>query len=124
MGDLELIFSSSEERTNEFEFRSKKVIVKTREIGYSKKNKILGQCFSYKNDGTISFDFEKYNNFMLKEIITYISVGDSIVPKDQIGEILFSRLSVAFGSILEKLVPKAFEQMETSDFFVKDSTKS
>ena len=119
MGDLDILFTSDDTKSEEFEFKGKKAQVKLREIGWTEKNKILSQCFLYQTDGTIKFDFDKYNREMLKKMIIGISIGDSSVPVGELNEIFFARLNSSFGSILEKLIPKAFEEIGTSDFFVK-----
>ena len=116
---IESIFSTAAEKEIKSQFRDQEVIIKTREISWSEKNKILSKCFTYSQDGSISFAFDTYNKEMLKKIIVSISVGGSLIPPTEINDIFFSRLSPAFGSILEKLVPKAFEEVQVSDFFAK-----
>ena len=123
MGDLEIIFSSGETRTEEFGFKGKKIRVKVKEIGWTEKNKVLSQCFQYQTDSTIRFDFDKYNREMLKKMIIGMTVGESEVPPNELNEIFFARLNSSFGSMLEKLIPKAFEEIGTSDFFAKESGK-
>ena len=117
--ELDIIFSSSETKIEEFEFKGKKVKVKVREIGWTEKNKGLSQCFQYQTDGTIKFDFDKYNKEMLKRMVIGITVGDTEVPASELNEIFFARLNSSFGNMLERLVPKAFEEIGISDFFVK-----
>ena len=119
MGDLDVLFTSDSTKSEEFEFKGKKVQIKLREISWTEKNKVLSQCFLYQTDGTIKFDFDKYNREMLKRLIIAVSVGDSSVPANELNEIFFARLNSSFGSMLEKLVPKAFEEIGVSDFFVK-----
>ena len=118
--DLDLLFAADENKVNEFEFKGKKVLITTQSIGWAKKNKIVGQCFTYQPDGQINFDYAKYSNLVLKEIIVSLTIGDSPVPKSEINEIFFARVSSSFGSILEKLIPKAFEENKSIDFLVKE----
>jgi len=120
MDNLNVIFNSGEEKEVKSEFKGQEVIIKVREISWSEKNKILSKCFTYSQDGTISFAFDTYNKEMLKKVLVSISVGGNVVPPTEINDIFFSRISPAFGSILEKLVPKAFEEVQISDFFVKE----
>ena len=117
---IDLIFSTMAEKEEKSQFKGQEVIVRVREISWSEKNKILSKCFTYSQDGTISFAFDTYNKEMLKKIIVNISVGGSVVPSMEINDIFFSRISPAFGLILEKLVPKAFEEIQVSDFFAKE----
>ena len=121
MGDnLSIIFNSGEEKEVKSQFKGQEVAVKIREISWSEKNKILSKCFAYSQEGNISFAFDTYNKEMLKKIIVSISIGGSLIPPTEINDIFFSRISPAFGSILEKLVPKAFEEIQVSDFFGKE----
>jgi len=117
---IDIIFNSGEERETKAQFKGQEVIIKTKEISWSEKNKILSKCFNYQTDGQISFAFDTYNREMLKKIISSIKIGDSQIPPTEINDILFSRLSPAFGAILEKLVPKAFEEVQINDFFGKE----
>lgn len=118
--ELDLIFSSGETKDSEFEFKGQKVVVRVRDISWSEKNKVLSKCFTYSPDGKIAFDFDQYSKEMLKRLVVGISVGNSSVPANEINEIFFARLNSSFGSMLEKLVPRAFEDIKTSDFFVKE----
>lgn len=116
---IDILFSSGEEKEIKSQFKGQDVTIKVREISWSEKNKILSKCFTYSQDGSISFAFDVYNKEILKKIVVGISVGESVIPPTEINDIFFSRISSAFGSILEKLVPKAFEEVQVSDFFVK-----
>ena len=118
MSGIDIIFSTSEPREVEFEFKGQKVIVKVKEMGWSEKNKILSRCFTYSSDGKASFDFDQYNKEMLKKLVLGIKVGESDVPSGEINEIFFARLNPTFGGMLQRLVPQAFEEM-SSDFFAK-----
>lgn len=120
MSDLDLIFAGEENKTNEFEFKGKKVTIVTKSLGWTRKNKIIGQCFNYTVEGQINFDYAKYTSLVLKDIIVSLAIGDSSVPTSELNEILFARVSASFGSILEKLVPKAFEENKSVDFLAKE----
>ena len=117
MSDLDVLFTGDGTKVEELEFKGKKVQVKLREISWSEKNKILNKCFIYQSSGEINFNFDQYNKEMLKKLVVSISVEGSVVP--EINEIFFARLNSSFGSVLEKLIPKAFEELNASDFFVK-----
>ena len=121
MSNIDILFNAEEEREEKFQFKGHEIVVKVKELGWSEKNKILSKCFEYQTDGHISFAFDVYNREMLKKIISSISVDGSPVPKVEIGDIFFTKLNVTFGSILEKLVPKAFEEVQINDFFGKES---
>jgi hypothetical protein len=119
MAEFDIIFSSGESRVEKFLFKDKEVSVTIKEIGWAEKNRVLSQCFQYQHDGTIKFDFDKYNKEMLKKVVVKISVGGSDVPQGEMNDIFFARLNSSFGSMLEKLVPRAFEETSTTDFFAK-----
>jgi len=119
MGEFDVLFISGEQRVEKFNFKGKEISVTVRELSWTEKNKVLGMCFQYKTSGDMSFDFDKYNKEMLLRIISGIKVGDSEVPPKELNHIFFTRLNSSFGGMLEKLVPKAFEEVGTSDFFEK-----
>jgi hypothetical protein len=122
MSNLDLIFNSNDFRETEFDFKGSKVRVKTREITWSVKNKILGECFDYKTTGSAKFDFDSYNRKMLKAMIVEISVGGDAIPPSELNDVFYSRLNPAFGAALEKIVPKAFEEVN-NDFLGRESGK-
>ena len=118
MSSLDVLFSSNEQKDFDFEFKGIKIKVKVKDISWSVKNKILGECFDYKSSGVAKFDFDQYNKKMLKEMVVGITVGDSVVPPGELNDVFFARINPAFGSLLEKIVPKAFEDVG-ADFFAK-----
>jgi hypothetical protein len=117
MSDLDLLFSSSETKEVEFDFKGSKILVKVKELSWSEKNQVLSKCFSYQSSGEISFDFDKYNKLMLRKLIVGIKVGATEVPTTEINDIFFNRLNPAIGSKLERIVPKAFTDIKSSYFF-------
>ena len=118
MSGLEKLFNTGGTKDYTFDFKDVKVKVTTKEISWSVKNQILGDCFDLSSVGSAKFDFDKYSKKMLAAIIVSIVVGDSVVPPTELNEVFFNRLNPEFGSILEKLVPKAFDEVK-GDFFVK-----
>jgi len=115
VGELDSIFKSDAIREVTFEYKGTPVKVKLGEASWSEKNKILTKCFTYKNDGSVSFDLDRYVKDMIRKIVLGITVGSTAVP--EINDIFFTRLNPEFGSLLEKLVPKAFEETTVPDFF-------
>jgi hypothetical protein len=122
MSNLDLIYNSNEFKETEVDFKGVKVKVKSKAIGWSVKNKILSECFDYKTTGSAKFDFDAYNKKMLKAMIVEISVGGEAVPPSELNDVFFARINPAFGSVLEKIVPKAFEEVN-GDFFGAESSK-
>ena len=116
--EVDVIFSSGETRDVELEFKNVKVQVKVKDLGWTEKNNILSKCFAYQTDGAMSFDFSKYMRMSLLKIVVSLMVAGTVVPID---EVFFARLNPQFGAMLEKLVPQAFEEVKTNDFFVKKS---
>jgi hypothetical protein len=115
---IDLLFSSNEQKEHVFDFKGAKIKVKTKEISWSLKNKILGDCFDYKSSGSARFDFDTYGKKMLAAVVVSISVDDAVVPQSDMTEVFFARLNPEFGSLLEKVIPKAFED-GSQDFFAK-----
>jgi hypothetical protein len=113
MTDLNDIFISEDIKETEVEYQGKKFALKIKPITWSKKNQILTKCFTYGQDGQMSFNFDKYMKEILVEIIAE-------APWGKTDQIFLSRIKPDFGAILEKLVPKAFEELQSGDFFVKE----
>ena len=123
MADLDIIFYRGEVKVEKFDYQGKTVEASIETIGWSEKNKILSECFVFRNDGTISFNFEAYNRLMLKRMLKGLKVGESVVPPTEINDILLSRLNDSFGSALEKVIPKAFSDLSIDNFFGKELAK-
>ncbi len=109
----EVVFQDSGVKELVLEYRNIKIPIKIRDLSWSEKNQILSKCFVYQTDGSISFSYDRY----MKEVLTKIVVS---APWGETNNIFLSRLSKDFGSMLEKLVPKAFEEAQIPDFFVKE----
>ena len=114
MTDTNDIFLKDDITETTLNYHGAEIKIKTKAITWSKKNQILTRCFSYNQDSSMQFDFDKY----MKEVLTEIIVEAPWGPTNQI---FLNRIKPDFGSMLEKLVPKAFEEMSNSDFFVKGS---
>jgi len=117
MTDINDIFLREDITETVLEYRGTEIKIKTKSISWSRKNQILTKCFSYNQDGSMQFDFDKY----MKEVLVEIIVE---APWGRTDQIFLNRIKPDFGSMLEKLVPKAFEEMSSSDFFVKGSGQS
>jgi len=89
------------------------ISIKVKPISWSRKNQILTKCFTYNQDGTIKFNFDRYTKDMLSEMIAE-------APWGKTDEVFLNNIKPEFGSKLEKLVPKAFEELENPNFFVKE----
>ena len=110
---MEEIFTSSAEREVKLEFEGKEIVLRVRNLSWSEKNQILSQCFVYQPSGNVQFNFDKY----MKESLCKIIVN---APWGKTDHILLNRIKPEFGAKLEALVPKAFVEGATSDFFVKE----
>lgn len=111
--DIENIYLDDNLKEIEVEYNNVLIKIKIKNMSWSKKNQILTECFIYNTDGNIKFNFDKYMKRMLQEMIVEAPWGPT-------NEIFLNRIKPDFGSKLEKLVPKAFEEMENSNFFVKE----
>ena len=116
MTDINDIFLKEDISEIVLNYRGAEIKVKTKPISWSRKNQILTKCFSYAQDGNMQFDFDRY----MKEVLVETIVE---APWGKTDHIFLSRIKPDFGSMLEKLVPKAFEEMDSSNFFVKESDR-
>jgi hypothetical protein len=96
----------------ELDFQGVPIKIRIRQLSWSKKNQILSNCFSYGSDGQMQFNFDRYMKEMLQAMIVKAPWGET-------NHIFLNKLNPAFGSILEKLVPKAFDEVKDTSFFVK-----
>ena len=113
----EVVFQGSETKSLDLEYRGVKMLIKVRDLSWSERNKILGKCFIYQTDGNISFDFDRYMKDMLSKMVIEAPWGET-------NDLFFAQVSREFGSILEKIVPKAFEEAQLPDFFVSGQKPS
>lgn len=111
--DINNIYISEELKEITLDYKGVEIKIKVRPLSWSKKNQILSNCFTYGTDSQMKFNFDKYIKEMLYEMIVE-------APWGKTDHIFLSKINPEFGSILEKLVPKAFEEGATTDFFVKD----
>ena len=111
------IYISEELKTVELKYKTAEIALKVKQLSWSRKNQILSACFTYGADSRMKFNFDKYIKDMLCEMIVE-------APWGQTTHIFLSKISPEFGSLLEKLVPKAFEEGATNDFFVKEQKVS
>ena len=112
--ELDNVFVKEDVQKVPLEYQGKTIDISIRGISWSKKNQILTKCFTYDQSGQMKFDFDKYMKEMLVEIIVE-------APWGKTDQIFLNKIKPDFGTLLEKLVPKAFEEMSNVDFFVKES---
>jgi len=108
--ELDGIFAKSNIEVVEVEFKGVKISIEICPLSWSKKNQILGRCFTYATDGSISFNYDRYMKEALSELITKAPWGET-------NHIFLNKINAEFGAILEKLVPKAFDEVKNMDFF-------
>lgn len=113
MSEFENIFSSGESIQMEIEFEEKKIPITIRQLTWSEKNQILSRCFVYNSDGLVNFNFDRYQKEVLGKMIQQAPWGET-------NHIFLNRIKPEFGAKLEKLVPKAFEEGQSPDFFVRE----
>jgi hypothetical protein len=116
MEGLEKLFASSQPREVNIKFKGVEIKLILRDLAWSQKTKILNQCLVFKDTGTISVDIDLYNKTMLKAIIVQAPWGET-------NDIFLNQVNQEFGSELEKLIPKAFEEFSSSDFLAKEQSK-
>jgi hypothetical protein len=109
--DINDIYISDELKEVELKYKTAEIKIKVHQLSWSKKNQILSACFTYGTDSQMKFNFDKYIKDMLCEMIVE-------APWGQTTHIFLSKINPEFGAMLEKLVPKAFEDGATNDFFV------
>ena len=112
-----VVFQDSEVKDITLKYKGVEILIKVRDLSWSERNKILGKCFNYQTDGNISFDFDRY----MKESLSKMIIS---APWGKTDDIFFAQLSKDFGSMLEKMVPKAFEEVQMPDFFVSGQSTS
>jgi hypothetical protein len=111
--DINDIYISEGLKEIDLTYKTAEIKLKVKQLSWSKKNQILSACFTYGADSQMKFNFDKYIKDMLCEMIVE-------APWGQTNHIFLSKISPEFGAMLEKLVPKAFEEGATNDFFVKE----
>ena len=115
--EWEIILKDEGPREEIIEVKGVKIPLKVRDLSWTEKNQILSKAFNYQADGSISFDFDKYNKMVLSKIIIEAPWGKTDM-------VFLTNLPRSSGEILEKLVPKAFEgNAINSDFLGKEPNK-
>jgi len=110
MADWEVMLKDEGPKEVILEIKGVKIPLEIRDLSWTEKNQILSKSFTYNSDGSISFDFDKYNKAVLRKIIVK-------APWGKTDEVFLASLPRASGEALEKLVPKAFDDSaKTSDF--------
>ena len=107
--DINTIYIESALKEIKLEYRGEEILIKVKPISWSKKNQILSDCFAL--DG-MKFNFDKYIKGMLGEMIAEAPWGET-------NQVFLNKINPEFGAILEKLVPKAFDEGLSVDFFDK-----
>jgi hypothetical protein len=108
--DLNKLFSEEGTKETVLNFEGEDLCIKIRPLSWSKKNQILSRCFSYSQSGEVAFNFDRYLKEMLCEMIVEAPWGET-------NHIFLTRIKPEFGAILEKLVPKAFQEIKEQNFF-------
>lgn len=116
--DLSEIYIVDEVKEVKLPYTSKsgekiEIVIKVKPMTWSRKNQILTKCFTYNQDGSIKFNFDRYTKDVLSEMIVE-------APWGKTDEVFLNNIRPDFGSKLEKLVPKAFEELSNPNFFVKE----
>lgn len=109
---LENLFVSDEQKEVELRFQDQDFKIKIKSVSWSKKNQILSRCLSYSAAGDVQFNIDRYMKDMICEIIVSAPWGET-------NHIFLTRLKPEFGAILEKLVPRPFDEVQVNDFFGK-----
>jgi hypothetical protein len=108
--DLTNIYIDTALREIKLDFKGVEIPIKVKPISWARKNEILSDCFSL--DG-MKFNFGRYIKSILSEMIVEAPWG----PTDQV---FLAKINPEFGAVLEKLVPKAFEEGSSASFFAKE----
>ena len=108
--DLANIYIETAPKEVTLEYKGVEIPIKVRPISWSRKNEILSDCFTL--DG-MKFNFNKYIKSILSEMIVEAPWGTT-------DQIFLAKINPEFGAMLEKLVPKAFDEGSSASFFVKE----
>lgn len=112
--DLQELFVKSEPYEALIEHNGKSYKFKVKDLSWSKRNQILGQCTKIDRAGSPQFDLDKYLRDMLINMIVEAPWGETTHQK-------LVQLDPEFGSKLERLVPTASKADEgIVDFFEKE----
>ena len=111
--ELDKIYIEHELKELDIDYDGTEMKIKVKPISWSKKNQILSQCFTYQTDGKIAFNFDRYLKEMLSNMIVEAPWGET-------NHIFLNKIKPDFGQQLERLVPKAFEEMQNPDFFAQE----
>jgi hypothetical protein len=99
------------------EHEGKNYTFKVKEVSWSKRNQILGQCTKVDRAGNPTFDLDRYLREMLVNMIVE-------APWGKTDHLKLAQLSPEFGAKLEKLVPTAYKEEGIVDFFEKEQESS
>lgn len=117
MPEWEVLLQDEGPKEAVLEIKGVKIPLKIRDLTWTEKNQILSKSFTYQTDGTISFDFDKYNKLVLTKIIVEAPWGRTDLT-------FLTQLPRSSGEALEKLVPKAFAETPTTpDFLERELNK-
>ena len=111
MAEWEIMLKDEGPKEVFLEIRGVKIPIKIRDLSWTEKNQFLSKSFTYQNDGSISFDFDKYNKLVLTKIIVEAPWGKTDL-------VFLTNLPRSSGEALEKLVPKAFEDSSINSGFL------
>jgi hypothetical protein len=117
MADWNVVLSDGSTHEEVLEYKSVKIPLMIRELSWAEKNKILTACFTYKNNGEVSFDFDRYMKDSLCKMIAKAPWGETT-------HLFLSGITSQFGNMLQALVPKAFEDNKVPDFFESEQKQS
>lgn len=123
MQDISAICISEKEEEFTINFANTDWKFKKREVSWSRINRILGEVMEIDptNKGKLKFNVEKYNELILKAILT-----EAPWKLDDTGKVL-KQLNPAFGQLLEEHIPNpsnVFGDEDELDFFGSKSTGS
>jgi hypothetical protein len=116
MEGLEKIFTSDKLKDVTLNYEGTEIKLKVRDLSWSERTKIVGDSFSY-SDAGMKFNIDYYNKTVLMKIIVEAPWGAT-------DQIFFTRINASFGSMLEKLVPKAFAEGQDSSIFFAQEPKT
>jgi hypothetical protein len=109
---FEVIYGAEAAKDIELDFKGVKIPIKVRELTWAEKTHILDTCAKQGSNGSLSFSYDKY----MREVLSRIIVS---APWGETNQIFLNKISAEFGSVLEKLIPKAFGENQT-DFLQKE----
>jgi hypothetical protein len=116
MEGLDKIFTSDKIKDVTLNYEGTEIKLKVRDLSWTERSKIISDSFVYGESG-MKLNIDYYNKTVLSKIIVEAPWGAT-------DQIFFTRINSSFGSMLEKLVPKALAEGQDASIFFGQEPKA